>query len=218
MKFIPVSDELISYVESVSLKERDEAYAIRERLKGDKSAQMMTPPSEAQILNFLVKLVNAKKALEIGVFTGYSSIFIADALSDDGKLYAIDKSEEWTSSALDSWNKAGLSGKIELLLEDAVPALEKLIAEGHGESFDFIFIDADKQQYKDYYELSLKLAKCGALIAIDNVLWRGKLVNNENPNSTVVKMLEFNSYVYSDSRVESVMIPAWDGLTLVRKI
>ena len=166
----------------------------------------------------LVKLIGARRALEIGTFTGYSSICIASALSQDGELVCCDDSEEWTAIARNYWRRAGLDDRIRLELGDAQATLKKLLESGQTETFDFIFIDADKQNYPAYYEQSLKLLSTDGLIAVDNTLWSGDVADpgNDEPATRAIRC--FNEMLKQDDRVDISLVPIGDGLTLARKV
>ena len=177
-------------------------------------AGMQVAPDQGTFLRILVAAIGARYAIEVGTFTGYSSLSIARGLPEDGKLICCDVSEEWTSIARRYWEKAGLSGRIELRLGPAADTLRALPDE---ESFDFAFIDADKTGYRTYYEEILKRLRPGGLIAIDNVLWGGRIVSPDAQDESTLALREINDLVVSDSRVDSVMLAISDGLTLVRK-
>lgn len=169
-KTLNLTQNLYEYLLSVSLREPEILLQLRRETAQHSRANMQVAPEQGQFLAFLVKLIGAKKTLEVGVFTGYSSLSVALALPPDGKIVACDVSEEFTSIARRYWEKAGVADKIDLQLAPGTETLEYLIAQGQGETFDFAFIDADKENYDRYYELALKLVRLGGLIAIDNVL------------------------------------------------
>jgi predicted O-methyltransferase YrrM len=165
----------------------------------------------------LVKLLDARRTLEIGVFTGYSALAVALALPDDGKVVACDVSEEWTAVGRRHWEKAGVAGKIDLRLGRAVTTLDELVAEGGGGSFDFAFIDADKQGYAAYYERCLVLLRRGGLIAVDNTLWSGAVIDPKDTSADTVALRAFNEALAGDSRIDLAMLTVGDGLTLAMK-
>jgi len=165
----------------------------------------------------LIRLTGARRALEIGVFTGYSSICVAQALPHDGSLIACDMNKEWVGIARRYWREAGVDNKIELRLAPALETLDALVAEGREGEFDFVFIDADKQNYSRYYERALVLIRQGGLIAVDNVLWSGKVADPEVNDRETVAIREFNERLYRDERIELSVIPIGDGLTLALK-
>ena len=162
----------------------------------------------------LVRLMSAKKTLEIGTFTGYSALAVALALPEDGKIVACDISEEWTAIGKKKWEQAGVAEKIELRIGAALGTLEELIQEGQEGSFDFAFIDADKANYLDYYKMCLKLVRKGGVVAIDNVLWSGSVINSEINDVDTVAIRELNEFLAKDERVSLSMVPVGDGLTL----
>ena len=178
-------------------------------------AGMQVAPEQGTFLRILVAAIGARRAIEVGTFTGYSSLSIARGLPDDGWLLCCDVSEEWTSIARRYWEKAGVADRVELRLG---PAAETLRALPEEESFDFAFIDADKTGYRTYYEQILKRLRPGGLIAIDNVLWGGAIANDEVQDDNTRALRELNDFIPADSRVDSVMLAVSDGLTLVRKL
>lgn len=178
---------------------------------------MLTEMSEGELLKMLVKISNCKKAVEIGVFTGYSSLCIAEGLPKDGKLYAADVSSEYTNLAIKYWKIANVNDKIELSLDGGHSLLDKLIST--NENIDFAYIDADKPSYMDYYEKLLTLMKTGGLIVFDNTLWSGRVIEEtKEGDSSTIAIKELNEYLSKDSRVEINMLPFSDGITIVRKV
>ncbi len=214
---INLTDELYDYMLSVSLREHDVLRKLREETAKHEMHNMQISPEQGQFMAMLAKLIGAKYTLEIGVFTGYSALSVALALPDDGKIIACDISAEYTSIARRYWKEAGVSHKIELHLAPAIKPLSKLIKEAHFDKFDFAFIDADKQNYDDYYEHCLQLIRPGGLIAIDNVLWDGKVLDDsiQDDNTNAIRAL--NKKLHADSRVDISLVPIADGLTLLRK-
>lgn len=180
------------------------------------SAGMQISPEQGRLMALLVELVGARRCLEVGVFTGYSSTVVALALPPDGKLVACDRSEEWTAIARRYWEEAGVASKIELRLGDAVQTLDEL-ASGEKGSFDFAFIDADKTGYDVYYERCLELLRPGGLLAVDNTLWGGKVADQSVNDESTRAVRALNAKVRSDARVSSSLVPIGDGLLLVRK-
>ena len=158
-----------------------------------------------------------KKCIEIGVFTGYSSICIAKGLENDGKLYALDTSSEFTSIAQEYWDKAGVKNKIELILDEGNTTLDKFLNTEHKGTFDFIFIDADKNNYIDYYEKSIKLIKQGGMIAIDNTIWKGKVLSDQDKTKSTQSIKKLNDIIAKDNRVQHCLITMYDGMTLCIK-
>jgi predicted O-methyltransferase YrrM len=213
-----IDPKLREYILSVSLRESDAMKSIREKTASHPCAKMQIPPEEAQLLALLVRISGAKRILEIGTFTGYSTLAMAEALSDDGKIVAVDKNEEWTSRAKRSWNDAGVQDKIDLRIGNGPDVLESLYAEKGEGYFDFVFIDADKKNYPVYLELALKCARKGALIAIDNTLWRTALSHDDMHYFNCDTLRAFNESLHKDERISSLsMLPVADGLTLAVK-
>jgi caffeoyl-CoA O-methyltransferase len=175
---------------------------------------MQIAPEQGTLMGILARAIGAKSALEVGVFTGYSSISIARALPPDGKLLCLDVNEAWTSIARRYWERAGVSSKITLKLAPAVETLRALPA---SQSFDFAFVDADKTNYRTYYEEILKRLRVNGLLLIDNVLWNGQVLDPSDKSDDTVAIRELNDFIAIDTRVEAVMIPVADGITIVRK-
>lgn len=214
---ITLSDELYEYVLSVSLRESDLLRELREETMSHPMARMQISPEQGQFIQLLVRLTGATRALEIGVFTGYSSLCVATALPDEGSLIACDVSEEWTNIAKRYWLAAEVDGKIDLRLAPAVETLDVLLGAGQAESFDFCFIDADKVNYANYFERALKLLKPGGLIAVDNTLWGGDVINNDDQSEDTKAIRAFNRQLHLDERVSISLVPIGDGLTLALK-
>jgi predicted O-methyltransferase YrrM len=179
---------------------------------------MQIAPEEGQLMALLVRMLGARKTLEVGVFTGYSAMVVAKALGPQGKVIALDISEEFTAIARRHWAKAGIAARIDLRVRPATESLEALIAAGEGDSFDFVFIDADKSNYDVYYEYALKLVRRGGLIAIDNVLWNGQVVDSADQSADTAAIRAINRKIHDDRRVEISMVPIADGLTLALKL
>ncbi len=213
-----LTPELYHYFQSISFREPSILKALREATHGQiKPAQMQISPEQGQFMVLLIELLNAKKTLDIGVFTGYSALAVALALPQDGKVIACDINEEWTSMAKRFWQQAGVANKIDLHLAPALETLQNLIDQGEAGTFDFAFIDADKSNYPNYYEKSLILLRKGGLIAIDNVLQGGRVADPDNQEKVVKMIRAFNEKLLHDERVTISMIPIGDGLTLARK-
>src|SRR3954465_3571246 len=216
-KFAPLTEETYQYLLSASSRESDVLRRLREETAARPNSQMQISPDQGQLMAFLVQTLRAKKTLEVGVFTGYSSLVVASALPADGRVIACDVSEEWTSVARRYWKEAGVANKIELRLAPATDTLNSLLAAGQAGTFDFAFIDADKSNYDAYYELSLKLLRAGGLIAIDNVLWSGRVADPKNQEHDTVAIRALNAKLHRDQRVTLSMVPIADGLTLALK-
>jgi predicted O-methyltransferase YrrM len=178
---------------------------------------MQISPEQGQLLTFLIRLIGAKRAIEIGVFTGYSALTTALALPADGRLLACDISDADVRLGQPHWNAAGVTAKIELVIAPAHLTLAARLAAGEAGQYDFAFIDADKTGYDRYYELSLALLRAGGLIAIDNVLWSGSVAQPADGDADTEALQALNAKIYRDERVDAAMLPIGDGLTLVRK-
>ncbi len=178
---------------------------------------MQIAPEQGQFMALLIQLIGATKTLEIGVFTGYSSLCVALALPPTGKIVACDVSEEYTAIARRYWQKAGVTDKIDLRLAPALETLDQLLASGQAETFDFAFIDADKENYDHYYERSLQLVRPGGLIAIDNVLWFGQVADPQVQDNNTLALRALNDKLHHDERVTLSLVPIGDGLTLALK-
>jgi caffeoyl-CoA O-methyltransferase len=190
---------------------------LREETAPMENANMQVGPEQGQFMALLVELVGARNALEVGTFTGYSALAVALALPEDGRLVACDVSEEWTAVGRRYWEEAGVAHKIDLRLAPAVETLDALLAEGRGGTFDFAFIDADKEGYDAYYERALELTRSGGLILLDNTLWRGKVADPTISDADTEALRALNTKLASDERVTLSLLPVGDGLTLARK-
>ena len=212
-----VDEALYDYLLSVSLHETDLMRRLREQTSEMPMGGMQIAADQGSFLALLVQLIGAKKTLEVGVFTGYSSLVVASALPADGKVYACDVSDEWTSIGRRYWAEAGIAHKIELNLAPGVETLDRFIAEGQAGTFDFAFIDADKSNYDHYYERALILLRTGGLIAIDNMLWHGQVIDETAQDDDTVAIRALNAKVHADQRVTSSLVPIGDGVMLARK-
>ena len=214
---LPLSDALLAYVARSSVREHPVLAELRAATASMPHAQMQIGPDQGALMALLVKLVSARRTLEIGVFTGYSALAVALALPPDGKVVACDVSEEWTAVGRRHWEQAGVAGKIDLRLGRAVATLDALVADGAAGTFDFAFIDADKQAYAAYYERCLVLLRRGGLIAVDNTLWSGAVIDPKDTSADTVALRAFNEALAADSRVDLAMLTVGDGLTLAMK-
>jgi predicted O-methyltransferase YrrM len=214
----PLTDELSAYLRQVTLREPEALRAERESTEDHPRATMQTSPEQGQFLNLLVHLLGAKKTLEVGVFLGYSSSWVALGLPPEGKIIACDLSEEFTTRARRTWKEAGVAEKIELRLGPALETLDSLIAEGHAATFDLAFIDADKANYAAYYERALVLVRKGGLIVADNVLWDGSVIDPAAQDDDTQAIRAFNLKLHADPRVAIGIVPLGDGLTLACKL
>lgn len=217
-KTLTINDQIYDYLLSVSLKETDAQRELREETAKLKQAMMQISPDQGQFMALLVKLMNAKRIIEIGVFTGYSSLCMALAMPDDGRIVACDINKKYTDIARRYWQKAGVADKIELMLAPAIETLDKLLQQGEQNTYDFVFIDADKPEYPDYYERSLQLVRPGGLIVIDNVLWYGKPADPDEKDKDTQAIREFNQKLFNDKRVQISMLTIADGVTLAMKL
>ncbi|HEV7746383.1 MAG TPA: class I SAM-dependent methyltransferase [Pyrinomonadaceae bacterium] len=212
-----ITPAIYDYVVRVGVREPDVLRRLHEETAAMPEAEMMIPPEQGQFLNLLVKMINAKKTLDVGVFTGYSSLWAALALPENGQLFGCDVSGEWTSIAQRYWREAGVSHKCQLLLGPASATLDKLIRESHENTFDFAFIDADKVNYDDYYEKVLKLVRSGGVIAIDNVFRSGEVLDPTVDEPGTISVTALNEKLSRDERISLAMLTVADGLTLAVK-
>jgi caffeoyl-CoA O-methyltransferase len=216
-KTFTLPDALYNYVLSVSLREEPVLRRLREETAKDSMSVMQIAPEQGQFMALLVQLMGARKALEIGVYTGYSALCVASALPADGRLVACDISESWTAMAQRYWLEADVIGKIDLRLAPALETLDQLIQAGETGTFDFAFIDADKENYLAYYERVLELLRPGGLIAIDNTLWSGSVIDASCQDADTRAIRAFNESLHADARVHISLVPIADGLTLALK-
>jgi caffeoyl-CoA O-methyltransferase len=214
---IEIDDRLQDYILAHSLREPEVLRRLRQETAGLPGAGMQIGPEQGQFMALLVELIGARLTLEIGTFTGYSALVVALALPPGGRVVACDVSEEYTAVARRYWAEAGVADKIELHLAPALETLDRLLAEDQAGSFDFAFIDADKVNYGAYYERALALLRPGGLIAIDNVLWNGKVVEAAPGDPDTRAIQDLNGTIKDDSRVSISLLPLGDGLTLARK-
>jgi caffeoyl-CoA O-methyltransferase len=215
-KYVSLNDTLAEYLLAHRTPDDGALQALQvETAALGERAVMQIAADQGTFLNLLVSAIGARQAVEVGTFTGYSSICIARGLAAGGKLLCCDVSEEWTSVARRYWKRSGLEDRIELRLG---PAAETLRALPRQEQFDFAFIDADKPSYRTYYEEVLARLRAGGLMAVDNVLWSGDIVNPEKKDENTLALRAFNEHVAADRRVQSVILPLADGLTLARKL
>ena len=212
-----LDDEIYDYLLRVSLREADVLRRLREETAAMPLSIMQIAPEQGQFMALLVELMGAVRCIEVGVFTGYSSLAVALALPPEGRITACDVSEEFTAVARRYWREAGVDHMIDLRLAPALETLDGLIAEGARGTYDFAFIDAEKSEYADYYERLLILLRPGGLILIDNVLWSGKVADPEIDTIDTVAIRAFNEKLMTDERVSLSMLPVADGLTFARK-
>ncbi len=219
-------ENIHEYVRFHSLRESDVLARLRRETEKDSSSIMQIPAEQGQFMALLVQLIGAKRTIEIGVYTGYSALCVSQAMPSDSYTVACDVNEEWTTIAKRYWKEAGVDHKIDLRIAPASETLQQLIDEGQSESYDFVFIDADKHRYDEYYELSLKLLKRGGLIAIDNVLLFGSVIDSNLldeslrgslTENSIQAIRDLNLKIKSDHRVDISMLKIADGITLARK-
>jgi predicted O-methyltransferase YrrM len=213
-----VAEDLAEYIRRVTLREPEILKRLREETAKLPNGMMQISAEQGQFMGMLIRLLGAKLTLEVGVFTGYSSTVVALALPEEGRIIACDVSEEYTSVAWQYWREAGVEHKISLRLAPAVKTLDGLLAEGRGGTFDFAFIDADKENYDRYYERALKLLRPGGLIAVDNVLWHGKVLDESVQDADTRAIRALNEKLHRDERVWVSLLAIGDGLTLAYKL
>ncbi|MDA7847612.1 class I SAM-dependent methyltransferase [bacterium] len=212
-KNLEITEKLEKYINNFSLKLnpiQQEIIDYNNTLGDVKRMQVAT--SQCHFLHLIIKISNIKNVLEIGAFTGLSTLSIALALPDDGKLTALDKDKETNKVALSFFKKANQDNKIQTIVKPALDSLDEL----KNNKFDLVFIDADKMNYKEYYERSLNLLDKGGLIIIDNVLWHGEVADEDNLDKYTINIRDFNTYVANDKRVEQIIVPLGDGMTVCR--
>jgi len=214
---IPLTEELNDYLVRVSVREHPVLRRLREETAALENASMQIAPEQGRLMGLLVEAIGARRALEIGTFTGYSALVLALALPDDGTLVACDVSEAWTAVARRYWAEAGVAHKIDLRLAPALRTLDALLEAGEQGAFDFAFIDADKESYEAYYERVLRLLRPGGLVAVDNTLWSGRVVDPEVRDASTEAIRAFNVKLAGDDRVSLCMLPVGDGVTLAMK-
>jgi caffeoyl-CoA O-methyltransferase len=212
-----LSPTLYDYILAHSEPEPEILAQLRLETTSHPQARMQIAPDQGRLMALLVQLMGAQTALEIGVFTGYSSLAVALALPSTGRLIACDVSAAYTTLARHYWQAAGVADKIDLHLAPALQTLDQLLADGRASSIDFAFIDADKGNYQSYFDRTLSLIRPGGLIAIDNTLWSSRVVDSEDHGPITQTIRAFNRRLADDARVEVVLLPIADGLTLARK-
>lgn len=214
LRSIGLDDRLQAYLLGASLREPGVLRRLRDETAGRDDAEMQIAPEQGQLMALLARAIGARRTLDVGVFTGYSSIAVALALPPDGRVVALDVSEEYGRIARRWWDEAGVAEKIEFRLGPAVESLDALLAEGQAGTFDFAFLDAAKNEYPAYWERCLRLVRPGGLILVDNTLKEGRVADPEDREPVVERVREFNAMVHRDERVELAMLPVADGLTV----
>jgi caffeoyl-CoA O-methyltransferase len=212
-----IPEHIYDYILASSLRDRPELKALRDETAAMPMAAMQISPDQGQFMALLVKATGARKAIEVGTFTGYSALVVAGALPADGKLVACDVSEEYTSVGRPHWEKAGLAHKIDLRLGPAVETLDAMIAAGESGQYDMAFIDADKENYGLYYERCLTLLRPGGLILVDNVLWGGRVADPAEQDESTQAIRALTRKMHADERIDFSLLPVGDGLSLAVK-
>ncbi|NVK17567.1 MAG: class I SAM-dependent methyltransferase [Methylocystaceae bacterium] len=215
---IRLDDGLDAYIRRVGMRESEPLRRLREKSKATLvNAQLAIMPEEACFLDLLVRITGAKRIVEIGVYAGYSTLALAQAIPDDGYIVALERDERFPPVGQPYWKEAGVDHKIDLRLCDANEGIKDVLAENGPESFDFAFIDADKASYMNYYEKCLELVKPGGVICVDNVLWYGRVIDQADTTHQTEAIRKINEYIVADDRVDMSMLSLGDGLTVVRK-
>jgi predicted O-methyltransferase YrrM len=214
---IGLSDELHAYVLDVGVREPDVLRRLREETEALPQHDMQIAPEQGAFMAMLVGLMGARRCIEVGTFTGYSSVAVALALPPDGELVCCDVSTQWTDVARRYWADAGVADKVELRIGPGLGTLDALIAAGDRDSFDFAFVDADKPGYGAYYERLLELVRPGGVIAFDNVLYGGEVIGSDSDDDGLKTIQDLNRTLATDERVDIAMLPVADGLTLARR-
>ncbi|MEE2657190.1 MAG: class I SAM-dependent methyltransferase [Candidatus Latescibacterota bacterium] len=212
-----ISEKLGDYILAHTLRDRPELKALREETAQLPNAGMQISPDQGQLMALLVRATGARRAIEVGTFTGYSAMVVAAALPDDGVLVACDISEEYTSVGRRHWERASLTSKIDLRIGPAAKTLDAMIAAGEAGAYDMAFIDADKENYPNYYERCLALLRRGGLILVDNVLWGGRVVEPDNDEESTVAIRKLTEMMHGDKRIDFSLLPVGDGLSLAVK-
>ena len=216
-KTIGLSDELAAYVVRVGAREPDVLARLREETAALPQHGMQIAPEEGTFLAMMVELTGARRCIEVGTFTGYSSTAVALVLPADGHLVCCDVSEEWTALARKYWDEAGVADMIDLRIAPAADTLDQLLADGEESTYDFAFVDADKSGYDTYYELLLRLVRPGGLIAIDNTLWSGHVLDQDSDDEDTQAIQALNAKLANDERISLCLLPVADGVTLARR-
>ena len=214
---MPLDDVLYGYLLDHSLRESALLLKLREVTATLEMSQMQIAPEQGQFMSLLVQLIGAERIIEVGVFTGYSALCMAQAMPEHGQLLCCDVNREWTDIAGSFWREAGVEGRIDLHIAPAMETLDNLIRQDKSGDFDMVFIDADKTHYMGYYERCLKLVRHGGLLLFDNTLWGGKVADTDNRDDDTLALRVFNKKLYKDERVDISLVPIGDGLTLARK-
>jgi predicted O-methyltransferase YrrM len=217
VRTLQLTERLYAYILAHAVREPPILARLRAATRARPDANKQISPEQGQFMGLLVKLIGARRCIEVGTFTGYSSLAVALALPADGTIVSCDIDAQTTALARQYWREAGVAERIDLRLQPALRTLEELLAAGGAGQFDFAFIDADKPAYSDYYEKLLELVRVGGLIAVDNTLWGGLLADPTNHDADTKALRAFNDHVHHDERVDLSLVPIGDGLTLLRK-
>ncbi|NDH67933.1 MAG: SAM-dependent methyltransferase [Gammaproteobacteria bacterium] len=216
MRHLNLSPQLYDYMLQISLREDPILRALRDDHVAHPLLSMQTAPEQAQFLQMILRLLRAKRVLELGTFMGYATLAMALVLPDEGRIITCDRNPTWTNIALPYWQQAKQEHKIDLRLGAAIPTLKTLLSEGLAQSFDFIYIDADKTNYVAYYEYALQLVQPHGLIAVDNVFWDGDVIDPQIKNAQTREIRRLNTLIQNDDRVEVSLLPIADGLFLIQ--
>jgi caffeoyl-CoA O-methyltransferase len=217
LRTLNLTDQLYGYLLADGVRESAVARRLRAVTAELPMAQMQISPEQGAFMQLLVRMLGARLTLEIGTFTGYSALVVAEALPAGGRVIACDVSEEWTAIARRFWTEAGVADRIELHLRPALATLDELLAQGRAGAFDFAFIDADKTSYDAYYERALTLLRTGGVVAVDNTLWGGAVADPARTDANTAAIRALNRRIRDDKRVDMVLLPIGDGLMLARK-
>ena len=215
---INLDETLYQYYRQHAFRDDDILAELRDKTALMPESNMQIAPEQGAFMAMLVSLINARRIVEIGTFTGYSALCMARALPADGRLIAMDTSAEWTAVARQFWQRAGVDDKVDLMLGSALDSLQSLLDQGQQQSIDLIFIDADKESYISYLELGLQLLRRNGVLLFDNVLWDGHVADSAHQEASTVAIRQLNDHLLTDSRVDIVMLPISDGLTMARKL
>lgn len=218
MKTLLNSNELYQYILDNSLTQTETQKSLLDKASLDDHSSMITSPEQVQFLGLLIKILGVKKMLEIGVFRGVGTLGMALALPDDGYVYACDITNEYLNGYQHFWDEAHVAHKIKLQISPATDTLKKLISDGHNNTFDFAYIDADKENYMEYYKLSYQLLRKGGVMVFDNMLWSGNVINSHDNEQSTIAIRTLNNHILHDDKVEASLIPVGDGINIVRKI
>jgi predicted O-methyltransferase YrrM len=212
-----LTDSLLTYIRRVGMREDEDLRLLREETASHTMARMQISPEQGQFMTLLIELIGAKKTFEVGTFTGYSAMCVAKAMGTEGRVVALDVSEEYTAIARRHWEQAEVADRIDLRLAPAAESLKAMVSAGETASYDFAFIDADKTGYDTYYEYALTLLRPGGIAAIDNVLWNGAVIDPTDQEADTIAIRKLNDKLAADERITLSLVPIGDGLTLARK-